>query len=263
MITNACNRIALNLEKLVEYTEVVERCSHFVPEVAELKKNNPPAEFTWYGYDILANIWHFDALLPKERRDLLSRVKGMPIADIGAADGDLGFFLDRLGFDVGIIDWPAANWNGLRGAYRLKELLGAKASIHEVDLDSQFDLPRDRYGLACLLGILYHLKNPFYVLERLAKAARYCLLSTRIARQTVDGKVNLENAPLAYLLDPDECNNDATNFWIFSMPGLIRLVERCGWRVRAQHRVGDTEASDPSSPEHDERAFLLLESAHF
>lgn len=186
----------------------------------------------------------------------------MPIADIGAADGDLGFFLERQGFDVDIIDWPAANWNGLRGAYRLRELLGAKANILEVDLDSQFDLPRTGYGLVCLLGILYHLKNPFYVLESLAKAARYCLLSTRIARRTVDAKIDLSAAPLAYLLAPDECNNDATNYWIFSMPGLIRLVERCGWHVRAQRTVGDTEASDPSSPDHDERAFLLLETAH-
>lgn len=245
----------------MNYDDAIKRCSAFVPELAKLKQANPPIGYTWYGYDILANIWHVDGLLKNEHRDLLSRVRDMPVADIGAADGDLGYFLERLGFDVDIIDWPAANWNGLRGAYRLKELLGAKASIHEVDLDSQFELPRTDYGLVCLLGILYHLKNPFYVLEKLAKSARYCLLSTRVARRTADSKVRLDCAPLAYLLAPDECNNDATNFWIFSMPGLIRLVERCGWRVCAQRTVGDTRKSDPSSPEHDERAFLLLESA--
>lgn len=246
----------------MSYAEIVERCSEFVPELTRLKKANPPAEFSWYGYDILANIWHIDALLPTGQRDLLSRVKNMPIADIGAADGDLGFFLEREGFDVDIVDWPAANWNGLRGARLLKQLLGAKANIYEVDLDSQFSLPRSSYGLVCLLGILYHLKNPFYVLESLARVARYCLLSTRVARCTTDGRIDLSHAPLAYLLAPDECNNDATNYWIFSMPGLIRLVERSGWCVRAQLTVGDTQASDPSSSDHDERAFLLLETIH-
>ncbi len=124
-------------------------------------------------------------------------------------------------------------------------------------------LPREQYGLVCLLGILYHLKNPFFVLETIARKSRYCLLSTRIARYGVDAGLEMENAPLAYLLSPDECNNDATNFWIFSFAGLLRLADRCGWRVLEQRRVGDTSASDPASPEHDERAFLLLESRHF
>jgi tRNA (mo5U34)-methyltransferase len=134
--------------------------------------------------------------------------------------------------------------------------------IHEVDLDSQFRLPRERYDLVCLLGILYHLKNPYFVLEQLARRTRYCVLSTRVARQTADGRVRLDGAPLAYLLAPDECNNDATNFWIFSMPGLLRLVDRCGWNVVAQRTVGDTRRSNPSANDHDERAFLLLESRH-
>lgn len=246
----------------MKFDDVVERCSGFKESLTELKQKNPPTGFTWYGYDILANIWHVDGLLKDEHRDLLSRVAGMPVADIGAADGDLGFFFERLGFDVDIIDWPASNWNGLRGVRRLKELLNAEAGIHEVDLDSQFRLPKDRYGLVCLLGILYHLKNPYYVLEQLARSTRYCLLSTRVARRTADGKVDLSAAPLAYLLAPDECNNDATNYWIFSMPGLLRLADRCGWSVIAQRTVGDLHQSDPSSAEHDERAFLLLESRH-
>lgn len=160
------------------------------------------------------------------------------------------------------MDWPATNWNSLRGARRLKDLLRSAVAIHEVDLDSQFRLPRDRYGLVILLGILYHLKNPFFVLEQVARASRFCLLSTRVACQTTDGAVRLNAAPLAYLLAPDECNNDATNFWIFSLPGLLRLADRCGWNVLAQRTVGDTVRSNPSSPQHDERAFLLLESRH-
>jgi hypothetical protein len=60
------------------------------------------------------------------------------------------------------------NFNMLRGARLLKETLGSKVEIHEVDLDSQFRLPRSDYGLVFFLGILYHLKNPFYALESLS-----------------------------------------------------------------------------------------------
>jgi hypothetical protein len=247
---------------LQPYSRVLESAAQWYPELAALKRDNPDPDFTWYGYDILSNLWHIEGLLGRRHSGLFAEIEGQPIADIGAADGDLAYFMERLGFEVDVLDWPATNWNSLRGARRLRELLASSVGIHEVDLDSQFQLPRERYGLVFLLGILYHLKNPFYVLERLARSTRYCFPSTRIARQTTDGKLPLENAPLAYLLDPAECNNDATNYWIFSMPGLLRLADRCGWEVVEQRRVGDTKRSNPSSTEHDERAFLLLRSRH-
>src|SRR5580698_4579709 len=69
----------------------------------------------------------------------------------------------------------------------------------------------------------------------------------------------LGRVPAAYLLAPDECNNDITNYWVFSPPGLIRLAERSGWRVLASLRSGASE-SDPTTAAGDERQFLLLES---
>jgi tRNA (mo5U34)-methyltransferase len=246
----------------LSYPRVLSRAAKWHPELSRIKAENPSEEFTWYGYDILSNLWHIEGLLGREHSELFESMRGQPLADIGAADGDLAYFFEREGFELDVLDWPATNWNGLRGARRLHTLLDSAIGIHEVDLDSQFALPRERYGLVFLLGILYHLKNPFFVLEALAKRSRYCILSTRIARATVDGRVPLEQAPVAYLLDPTECNNDATNYWIFSMSGLLRLADRCGWNVVAQRRVGDTQASDPSSQQHDERAFLLLESRH-
>ncbi len=243
--------------------ELLTRGKIFHAELGALKQANPPSDFTWYGYDILSNLWHIDGLLGEAHQDFFTRIRGQPIADIGAADGDLAFFFEQFGNEVDIIDWPATNWNGMRGARKLAELSQSSVGVHEVDLDSQFRLPRDSYGLTFLLGILYHLKNPFYVLERLSAHTRYCFVSTRIARFDAGGKVSMEDAPVAYLLNPDECNNDATNYWIFSMAGLLRLANRSGWEVIAQLRVGDTKASNPSSPAHDERAFLLLQSRNF
>lgn len=234
----------------------------FKQELTELKAANPLEDSGWYGYDSLANCEHLNSLLGGANRRIFETVRSEPLADIGGADGDVGFLLERHGFDVDLIDWPPTNWNNLRGAERLRQLLDARVSIHALDLDSYFVLPRDRYGLVLFLGILYHLKNPFYVLERLAMHSRYCLVSSKVARFTADRRLELAKAPVAYLLDPDECNNDPTNFWIFSVLGLKRLFSRTGWEVLEFMTVGDTQASNPSAEDHDERAFALLRSRH-
>lgn len=247
------------------YKQVLDRAAHWKQQLQAAKSDPPSSERSWYAYDILSNLWHLENLYTQLPDDYLRLFQSTRAADIGAADGDLSYFLETLGMSVDLIDWPATNWNGLQGARALAKRLGSKSvSIHEVDLDSQFSLPSDRYDVVFFLGILYHLKNPFYILETLARSSRFCFLSTRIARTTADHRVDLEEAPLAYLLDPSECNNDATNYWIFSANGLLRLAERSGWNVRATYRVGDTVNSDPSSTEHDERMFLVLESrTHF
>ncbi len=144
----------------------------------------------------------------------------------------------------------------------MKTALNSSAAIHEMDLDSYFQWPRERYGLVFFLGILYHLKNPFYVLESLAKVTQYALISTRIARYAPDKKSVLENLPVVYLLHSSEANNDATNYWIFSDAGLKRILDRSGWDVLDYMRVGNTRNSDPATNNGDERAYLLVRSRH-
>jgi hypothetical protein len=231
----------------------------FAAELRETKLSLAPEEF-WYPYDTLANVGILSLLLPEGFRDLTALVDGGPIADIGGADGDLAFLLESAGFRMELIDHGPTNFNGLRGARLVGEARQSKVQIEDVDLDAQFRLPGSSYGLVLFLGILYHLQNPFYVLKQLAEVSRNCVLSTRIARATTDGTVPLELAPVAYLVDPFETNNDPTNYWIFSEFGLRRLLERTGWDVMALSRFGDTAASDPSSAEHDERAFCVLRS---
>ncbi|HEY4272936.1 MAG TPA: class I SAM-dependent methyltransferase [Candidatus Udaeobacter sp.] len=218
-------------------------------------------ESFWYPYDTLQNVGVLEQLLASTGLDLFELCQGPygKIADIGGADGDLAFFLEKMGLTVDLIDNEPTNFNQLEGARILREALHSNVRIRTVDLDSQFTLSGEKYDAIFLLGILYHLKNPFFVLEKLATVARYCVLSTRIARQTDNGQQILQ-APIAYLLGPKECNNDSTNFWIFSDEGLKRLINRTGWRLLSYLSVGATANSTPSDPERDERAFCLLRS---
>lgn len=251
---------AIVIDSATADTPLMQSAALFVERLRTLKQNNKPDDSTWYGYDIMANVWHLEYLLDGKLAEVFAESDG-PIADIGAADGDLGFFLESQGREVDFIDWPATNWNGMRGMRKLHALLDSKARMHEVNLDSQFVLPRERYGLAISLGILYHLKNPYFVLEHLAQHADRLLLSTRIAARTAEG-LSIENVPLAYLLDPVECNNDTTNYWIFSRAGLERLLARSGWRIEALRTVGCTTDSEPAHPDRDERAFVYARRAN-
>jgi len=218
--------------------------------------------FEWYPYDSLANLLNLERTFGGRYLPVLDAVRGKTVADIGCGDGDITFFLESLGCNVDAIDFPDSNHNGMQAIRALKDNLGSGIGIAEVDLDSQFQLPRQNYDLAVFLGILYHLKNPLYVMERLARHTRYCVLSTRVARFFPDNRPMPQDQPIAYLVGRDELNRDASNFWIFSHAGLKRLFERTYWRILEYASVGDTKSSTPVGAQHDERVFCLLES-HF
>ncbi|MDB4970715.1 MAG: hypothetical protein JWN44_6404 [Myxococcales bacterium] len=265
----------------LDIAELKNRVAPFKQRMQEAKRAIPGIEF--YPYDTLGNLWVLDELLRGDRRKLRTLTDGRPVADIGAADGELGFFFETMGLDVHLVDNAPTNYNGLRGARALKEALGSKAEIHDIDLDSQFKMPEKEYGLVLFLGILYHLKNPYYVLETLAKMSRHIVLSTRVtqyapslepraAAPTLLGELvsrvvapnkhmtRVAGMPVAYLVDERECNNDPTNFWIFSPEGLQRLLSRCGWEVIDFMTKGNQVNSDPASNAGDQRAFVLARS---
>ena len=225
----------------------------------EIKLAERPKSF-WYPYSTLRNVAVLEELCSKAGLNLLELCRGThgKVADVGAADGDLAFFLERFGLSVEAIENEFTNFNRLEGARTLKKALNSSVALLSIDLDSQFTLAARKYDAIFLLGTLYHLKNPFFLLESLARVAKYCFLSTRIARQTADGSP-LASHPVAYLLEPRECNNDDTNFWIFSEPGLKRLFDRTGWNLLSYLTIGDVTRSTPADPERDERAFCLLE----
>jgi SAM-dependent methyltransferase len=235
----------------------------FRAHLESVKAGLKPDGWGWYPYDSFTNFYPIRKLLQGEHRYLLELAHGLPVLDVGCADGALAFFLESQGAAVHAVDYPATNFIGMRGVRALHAALGSHVEIFEMDLDGRFALPPARYGLAFFLGTLYHLKNPFYALEALARQARYGLLSTRIARLTPDGQVNFREHPMAYLLDAGEANGDSTNYWIFSEWGLRRILDRAGWDVLALTTTGDTRRSNPSGTDHDERAFCLLGSREF
>lgn len=217
-------------------------------------------DFEWYPYDSLGNLANLELLFGKHYLPALDLAAGKRVADIGCGDGDLAFFLESLGCQVDAIDFEDSNHNGMQAIRVLKDHFASKVEIAGVDLDTQFKLPRSSYDLIVFLGILYHLKNPLYVMERLAMHTRYCVLSTRVARYFPNRKAMPQDQPIAYLLADDELNRDDSNFWIFSHAGLKRLLERAHWKILDYGSVGAIQYSTPTDGKRDERVFCLLES---
>jgi tRNA (mo5U34)-methyltransferase len=225
----------------------------------------------WYPYGSIYNFVSIEMLLTGANRNLFCEINPKRAADIGAGDGDVSFFLEQEGWNMTIIDNPPTNWNGLKGAKLFRDATGSRVRIVEMDIDSQF-LLSETYQLVFMMGILYHLKNPFYVLEQLGKSAKYAIISTRIMRWSgpaeqqktgglsPGGRQLMEHLPVAYLLGPAECNNDSTNYWIFSDAALRRILDRTQWDILDYRIFGETDDPDPFSAEHDARAFCLVQS---
>jgi SAM-dependent methyltransferase len=259
----------------MDIAEIETRAAQFEVELGQKKQEINPHEFGWYPYGTLNNFFLLNQLLTGENRNFLDNVADGGIVDIGAADGDTAFFMESLGHLAHVADYPPTNFNSCRGVRRLKEALGSAVVIQEADLDRNFQLPNSRYDLAFFLGILYHLKNPYAALESLAQHARYAFISTRVTRFNVAAggagpanefnqqRVDMQGVPAAYLVGDSECNNDATNFWMFTNAGLRRLLSRTGWDVLDYANFGDTENSDPATGAGDERAFCYVRSRHF
>ena len=169
----------------MDAAELEQRAQVFSRQLQQIKNDLAPAEFGWYPYGTLDNFHILNRLLTGANRRFLDGIGEGLVADIGAADGDVAFFLESLGHRVHVVDYAPTNFNGCRGARLLKQHLNSNVEITETDIDTRLDLPAQRYELAFFLGILYHLKNPYLALESLAKRARHAFVSTRITRFNV------------------------------------------------------------------------------
>jgi hypothetical protein len=129
-----------------------------------------------------------------------------------------------------------------------------------VDLDRHPDLPASRYGLTLMLGVLYHLKNPFLALETLARASCHIFLGThRFACARRRSRLRCVTACLSGGRGRTESRRH--QLLDFSEAGLKRLMRRAGWEVRQYATVGAAASSaDPVTAEGDARAYLLADS---
>jgi 2-polyprenyl-3-methyl-5-hydroxy-6-metoxy-1,4-benzoquinol methylase len=237
-----------------------EQSQQFHEYLFKLKQSIPLEEgLQWYPWPTLAGFDVLDEMLAGDTNAMLRMIGRLPVLDVGCGDGDTTFFLESLGVTVDAVDHAPTNYNALYGVKKLKGVLNSPARIEAIDIDTRPEFPQERYGLTILLGVLYHLKNPYLVLETLAQKSSHIFLSTRVAQLAPDRKTGYGGNPVAYLVEADELNADYTNYWIFTEECLKRILRRSGWDV--QHFiVKGAKKSDPVSPDGDARAYVVAKS---
>jgi 2-polyprenyl-3-methyl-5-hydroxy-6-metoxy-1,4-benzoquinol methylase len=243
----------------MEIRELAAAAAQFRSKLDRIKRANTAVEFAWYPYDTFSVFPVLTRMLTGERRNLLSLADTDCVLDVGCGDGGLSFFFESCGLRVTAVDNAGTNHSGTAGFRSLAAALGSNVEFLDRDLDAGLSWKGRTFGLTMCLGVLYHLKNPYLVLETLARQTRYCLLSTRVAQVTMSG-ADIEREPVAYLLDLREANDDPTNFWIFSESGLRRILYRSGWEICDFTTTGYDHGSNPAAGDKDQRAFCLLRS---
>lgn len=219
-----------------------------------------------YPYHSFNNVYIIEQFLSKQGTDFKSFIAGKRVLDVGCGDGDMAFICEMLGArTVMAVDLPDTNYNKMRGVYAMQEALGSSVQIFAGSIE-QMDLtflgPQD---VILLLGILYHLPNPQYVLRKLS-ALGHAMIATTKVFDVLPGDhaaATLTERQVAYLLNPQECNNDNTNWWVLTEAALRLLIQRSGWRIAQTKRLDQVVGSaDPARPEADGRLILLAHSVY-
>lgn len=114
---------------------------------------------------------------------------------------------------------------GKRGFDAVHEVLGSRVESRVGDL-MQMDLAElGTFDVALYLGVLYHVKNPFEALRRLARITReVAVIETQAV--LLDG---FESAALWEFYETDACSGDPTNRWAPNEKGLLDMCRAAGF----------------------------------
>jgi tRNA (mo5U34)-methyltransferase len=161
---------------------------------------------------------------------LPERCDGMRALDVGIRDGFFSFELERRGADVVAIDYVDPADTGFPIA---RELLGSNV---EYIVDNVYNVTPERYGtfdLVLFLGVMYHLRDPLLVLDRLwdvCNDSAMLSLETQILDSALlagDG----EELCLMQFHPGDSLHGDHTNYWSPNVACTRALMEAAGFEV--------------------------------
>jgi tRNA (mo5U34)-methyltransferase len=167
-------------------------------------------------------------------------LRGRSVLDVGAWDGFFSFEAERRGAArVVAVDGPAWRepaWGpggyGTKAGFELaRRALSSAVEDRELDLDAISPDTLGRYDVVLFLGVLYHLKHPWPVLERVASVCDGLLIL-----ETHADLLDLRRPAMA-LYPGAEVAGDASNWWGPNVAALRAMLREEGFaRVEVVHR---------------------------
>jgi tRNA (mo5U34)-methyltransferase len=159
-------------------------------------------------------------------------VQGKTVLDVGAWNGYFSVEAARRGakrvLAIDKYSWHNPRWQGLKGLELARRYLAPE--IEAVTRDAM-DLRTDPVGsfdCVLFLGVLYHLKHPFYVLETLADLT--------LERMVVETHVDMTDydRPAMVYYPGGELDKDPTNWWGPNPQCVIDMLRTVGFS-RVEH----------------------------
>jgi tRNA (mo5U34)-methyltransferase len=167
-------------------------------------------------------------------------LSGLSVLDVGAWDGFFSFECERRGASrVVALDGPAWRepaWGpggyGTRSGFDLaRRALASRVEDVELDLEEISPSSVGRFDVVLFLGVLYHLKHPWSVLERVASVCDGLLIV-----ETHADLLDLRRPAMA-LYPGSEIAGDASNWWGPNVAALRAMLREEGFaRVEVVHR---------------------------
>ena len=188
----------------------------------------PPLPDRWFHSFAFPDGVRVDGVKPleslQEEADLIfpAPLNGKRVLDIGAWDGFFSFQAERRGAaEVLATDhfcWSGQGWGDKRGFDHAHARFGSQ--VRSLDLDVADHRANDlgQFDTVLLLGVLYHVTDPYRTLEAAAAMSR-----DHLVIETVTA-LRHEPVPAMRLFTELELDRDPTNFWA---PNILALREMC------------------------------------
>jgi tRNA (mo5U34)-methyltransferase len=165
-------------------------------------------------------------------------LSGRTVLDVGAWDGFFSFEAERRGARRVVAVDPAAwrkeqpenEWGSKAGFELARRALGARVEDLDIDLDAISPEAIGKFDLVLFLGILYHLPDPFPLLERVCSVTGDLLIL-----ETHADLLGLRRPAMAYY-PGTEVDGDPSTWWGPNVALLRALLAGQGFaRVEVVH----------------------------
>lgn len=188
----------------------------------------PPLPNRWFHSFAFPDGERVDGIKPLEslekEADLIfpSPLDGKRVLDIGAWDGFFSFQAERRGAaEVLATDhfcWSGQGWGDKRGFDHAHVRFGSQVRSLDLDVADHRVADLGQFDMVLLLGVLYHVTDPYRTLEAAAAMSR-----DHLVIETVTA-LRHEPVPAMRLFTELELDRDSTNYWA---PNILALREMC------------------------------------
>lgn len=175
-------------------------------------------------------------------------LRGRSVLDLCAWNGFFSFAAERRGaarvLAVDHFCWNGPGWGTKDGFDLAREALGSKVEDLEVDVLDVTPENAGRFDVVLFLGVLYHMRHPLLVLEKVAAVTNDLLvLETHVDATCID-------RPMMAFYPSGELNGDTTNWCGPNEACVIGMLKAVGFReVRVHWRNYDPASVKRDSPE--------------